>query len=139
MSRPTSAVVAEVRLRASGRCEYCQFPERHAVIPFEVEHIIPLKHRGLTEAANLALACFYCNRYKGSNVAGVVGPGVTVVRIFHPRTDSWNEHFAWDGPTVLALTDIARATISVLRINQPNAVAIRHVLMTDGLWSAAPI
>ena len=75
MSRPSVALNAEVRHRAGGRCEYCQFPEIHAVIPFEVEHVIPIKHGGLTDSANLALACFYCNRYKGPNVAGLVEPG----------------------------------------------------------------
>ncbi len=125
---------AEVRLRACGRCEYCRFPESHAVIPFEVEHIIPLKHGGITELKNLALACFYCNRYKGPNVAGLVDPGMMVVRLFHPRVDSWDAHFVWAGPELRALTDTARATISVLRINQPNAVAVRRTLMNDGLW-----
>ena len=41
MSRPNAVLVAEVRARAGGRCEYCRSPEAHAVIPFEVEHIIP--------------------------------------------------------------------------------------------------
>jgi HNH endonuclease len=103
-------------------------------MPFEVEHIIPLKHRGETAAANLALACFYCNRYKGPNVAGIAGPGGAVVRLFHPRLDAWGDHFAWDGPLLLARTDIGAVTIEVLRINLPNAMAVREVLMNEGLW-----
>lgn len=136
MSRPGVALVAEVRRRACGRCEYCQFPDLHAVIPFEVEHVIPLKHGGATESANLALACFYCNRYKGPNVAGIVEPGSLVTRIFHPRVDIWNEHFVWEGAVISARTDVGRATLNVLRINLPNAVAIREVLIADGLWAA---
>ena len=135
MSRPTAAMAAEVRRRASGRCEYCQFPETHAVIPFEVEHVIPVKHGGATEPENLAFACFYCNRYKGPNVAGLVGPGAVVTRLFHPRADVWDEHFAWDGAAIAPSTDVGRATIAVLRMNQPNAVAIRQVLMSEGLWA----
>jgi 5-methylcytosine-specific restriction endonuclease McrA len=74
MSRPSAALVVEVRRRARGRCEYCHFPETHAVIPFEVEHVIAEKHGGATETSNLAFACFYCNRYKGPNIAGLQNP-----------------------------------------------------------------
>jgi hypothetical protein len=136
MSRPSVALNAEVRLRAGGRCEYCQFPEIHAVIPFEVEHVIPIKHGGLTDSANLALACFYCNRYKGPNVAGLVEPGAVVTRLFHPRIDAWDDHFAWMEASIVPLTDVGRATIAVLRMNQPNAVAVREVLMREGLWNS---
>jgi len=137
MGRPGVALIAEVRRRADGRCEYCQFPEVHAVIPFEVEHVIPLKHDGATDSGNLALACFYCNRYKGPNVAGIVEPGAVLTRLFHPRLDAWRDHFAWEGATVVPRSDVGRATISVLRLNQPNALAIRQVLMSEGLWSGA--
>ena len=102
MSRPGAALAGEVRRRAGGRCEYCRSPEAHAVIGFEVEHIIPQKHDGATEAANLALACFYCNRYKGPNVAGFVAPGGVVTRLFQPRLDVWDEHFFWEGPVLSA-------------------------------------
>ena len=134
MSRPNAALVTEVRLRAGGRCEYCRSPEAHAVIPFEVEHIISLKHRGETTAANLAFACFYCNRYKGPNVAGITEPGGAVVRLFHPRLDAWADHFAWDGPLLVPRSDVGAVTIAVLRINLPNAMAVREVLMNEGMW-----
>ena len=64
MSRPNAALAAAVRERVGGRCEYCRFPIEHAMLPFEIEQVIPLKHGGTTIAANLAFACFYCNRYK---------------------------------------------------------------------------
>ncbi len=136
MSRPSAALNAEVRLRAGGRCEYCQFPEIHSVIPFEVEHVIPVKHGGSTDAANLALACFYCNRYKGPNVAGIVEPGAVVIRLYHPRRDEWGDHFHWKGASIVPLTNVGRATVAVLRMNQPNAVVVRDVLMREGLWNS---
>ena len=129
-----AALAAEVRQRAAGRCEYCRFPVEHAVLPFEIEHVIPLSHGGLTTEGNLAFACFYCNRYKGPNVAGFAQPGGSVTRLFDPRTDGWQEHFAWDGALVLPRTEIGAATIGVLRLNQPNAVAVRKFLMDEGLW-----
>ena len=134
MSRPGAALVAEVRSRAGGRCEYCRSPEAHAVIGFEVEHIIPVKHGGATTPANLALACFYCNRYKGPNVAGIAATGGVVTRLFHPRLDVWEEHFAWAGSSLIPRSDIGAVTITVLRINLPNAVAVREIQMGAGLW-----
>lgn len=51
--------------RGKGACEYCQLPQAVSAIRFEIDHVIPRKHRGRTIAANLALSCFYCNSYKG--------------------------------------------------------------------------
>ena len=41
-----------VRDRAGRRCEYCRLPEAESLVPFEIEHIIPRKHRGRTVAGN---------------------------------------------------------------------------------------
>ena len=135
MSRPSAALAAAVRQRAGGRCEYCHFPEKHAALSFEVEHVIPRKHGGTNTAGNLASACFYCNRYKGPNVAGIAMPGGAVTRLFHPRSDVWTEHFGWRGVLLEARSEIGSVTIDVLRMNQPNAVAVRQLLMEEGLWS----
>ena len=59
-----------VRDRSGGRCEYCRLPEAESLVAFEIEHIIPRKHRGRTVAGNLAWACIYCNGYKGPNLSG---------------------------------------------------------------------
>lgn len=132
--KPNAALCLLVRQRAGGRCEYCRFPEEHAVPAFEVEHIIPRKHGGPTADGNLALACFYCNRYKGPNVAGIDPDDGMVVRLFHPRLDVWDGHFHWSDGILLAKTAIGRVTIAVLRLNQPNAVAVRREFLAGGLW-----
>lgn len=54
--------------RAKEKCEYCLFPQSAALLTFEIEHIIAEKHGGTTEAANLALACPYSNRAKGTDL-----------------------------------------------------------------------
>jgi hypothetical protein len=54
-------------------------------MPFEIDHIIPRKHSGATVEGYLALACFYCNRYKGANIAGIDPPTGQVHPLFHPR------------------------------------------------------
>lgn len=57
--------------RAKERCEYCLFPQNAALLTFEIEHIIAEKHGGTTEAENLALACPYCNRAKGTDLGSI--------------------------------------------------------------------
>ena len=104
MSRPDQATEALVRARARGFCEYCRFPERFADTPFQVDHIIAEKHRGQTEIGNLAYACFYCNSYKGPNLAGIDPETKEIIRLFNPRKDSWNYHFQWNGPVLTGLT-----------------------------------
>jgi 5-methylcytosine-specific restriction endonuclease McrA len=59
----------DVRERADGCCEYCLLPEDQAFFPHEPDHIIAAKHGGETNAEDLALACFDCNRFKGSDIA----------------------------------------------------------------------
>ena len=60
-----------VRQRAGERCEYCRLPQAITPMPFEVDHIIARKHGGADEVENLCLACFYCNSFKGPNIAGI--------------------------------------------------------------------
>jgi hypothetical protein len=120
--------------RAGDRCEYCQFPQSFAELPFQFDHIIAKKHRGETAADNLSLACFYCNSYKGPNVAGIDPETKVLTPLFHPRRDIWESHFCWDGPELTGLTPIGRTTIEVLRINQPDAVAVRASLIEEGVF-----
>jgi hypothetical protein len=122
------ALVDLVRSRAGGRCEYCRFPRP----PFHIEHIIARKHGGPTIESNLALACVRCNFHKGPNLSGIDSQSRQIVRVFHPRSDSWEDHFQWDGPRLLGRTPIGRATIAVLEINQAMRIEARKRLIVDG-------
>lgn len=122
-----------VRRRAHGLCEYCQLAEVFSSLPFEIDHIIAQKHGGKTESANLALSCFYCNSYKGPNIAGVASDG-SIVRLFNPRADDWNDHFYWEGPILIARTPFGQATISVLNINHPDALIVRESLIDESVF-----
>ena len=124
----------EVFRRADNCCEYCLIPQAVTLLPHEVDHIIAQKHDGETVADNLCLACFACNSFKGSNVVGVDSVTKEVCRLFHPRRDVWSEHFYWDGPMLAARTTIGRATLAVLRINQPERVELRRLLLLFGDW-----
>jgi 5-methylcytosine-specific restriction endonuclease McrA len=88
MSYISAALRRSVSQRARDACEYCLFPQAAALFSLEIEHIIAEKHDGLTELINLALACPYCNRFKGSDLGSLI-PGQVNSRHFsiHEFTD----------------------------------------------------
>lgn len=94
----------------------------------QTNHIIAKQHGGAHEPDNLALACIHCNRYKGPNIAGIDPDTGELTRLFHPRTDEWHRHFAWNGAEIQALTAIGRVTVSVLFMNDPELVWMRSNL-----------
>jgi hypothetical protein len=120
--------------RAQSTCEYCHLSQEHSHLIFELDHVIATCHGGPTRASNLALSCYYCNRYKGPNLAGIDPVSRKLSPLFHPRRHKWTRHFRYDGPVLVGLTRIGRATIAVLRINDPDAVAHREALIEAGAW-----
>ena len=98
----------------------------------QIDHIIARQHGGSEDASNLALCCVHCNLHKGPNVAGIDSITQEVVRLYHPRRDKWREHFAWRGAVLIGLTSVGRATIQVLAVNDPNTIAVREALVTEG-------
>jgi hypothetical protein len=84
---------AAVAQRADERCEYCLIHERDSGFTHQVDHVISRKHGGPSNFENLALACVLCNRYKGSDVASINLTTGTLVRLFNPRHDRWNDSF----------------------------------------------
>ena len=115
-----------VRSRAGGRCEYCQLPQEHTTLTLQVEHIIPKQHWGDDEVSNLALACARCNLLKGSNLTGLDPDSGEVVRLFHPREQNWEEHFAWNGLNILGKTPVGRTTVWLLEMNGDDRLEIRE-------------
>ena len=116
---------AAVSHRAIHRCEYCHAPEGIFNLPFEVEHVIPLSRDGTDGETNLALACRSCNLHKSDQVTGIDQMKQQAVRLFHPRQDDWEEHFIVEIETgrVEGRTEIGRATVACLRINEPLQLA----------------
>ena len=112
-------------------------PQRFDVLPFELDHIIARKHGGETNLENLALSCYPCNAHKGPNIAGIDDGTGAVIRLFHPRLDSWADHFEWAGPELIGRTPIGRVTIQVLCINSPGRVALRRALLEECVFPPA--
>jgi len=134
MARPTRSQEAVVVRRARRRCEYCHFPEAASELPFHLDHIVAGKHRGPTAVTNLAWACFSCNLYKGTNIAGIDPVTGRMTRLFNPRRDVWSEHFGWADAWLRGKTAIGRTTIAVLAINSADSIAVREALRDEGLW-----
>jgi hypothetical protein len=130
-------VVAEsiertVRSRAGERCEYCRVSAAAYAVPFQIDHVIALQHGGRSELENLALACFHCNLHKGPNIGSLDPESATLVALFHPRKDRWAHHFEWNGAVIVGRSAIGRATVRVLAMNAPDAVAVREALIAEG-------
>lgn len=134
MSRITPEIRALVRERAASRCEYCHKPDAFGTYGYHVDHIVPLVHGGTSDSDNLAWACFECNVAKGRDIASYDRLTGLLTPLFHPRHDHWQDHFEFDGPTLIAKTAIGRVTISVLRLNHPDLIETRMLLMEAGRW-----
>jgi hypothetical protein len=122
----------QVYERAEGRCEYCLVPETVTLTAHQVDHIVALKHGGLTEADNLALSCALCNKHKGSDLASLDPETGEIAPLYHPRRDRWADHFQWVGAHIVPLTPVGRATVQLLQFNQSERVAERELLIASG-------
>lgn len=125
-----------VSIRANGCCEYCLLNQNDSFLPHEIDHIIAEKHRGTTTEDNLCLSCFDCNRYKGSDISSIDPDTDEVVPLFHPRRDTWSDHFRLDGAQIIPLTPTGRVTEYLLRLNDPERLARRTILIRLGRYPA---
>jgi hypothetical protein len=129
-----AALVELIYRRASHCCEYCRLPQTLSSVPFEIDHVVSKKHHGASILENLALSCFYCNSFKGPNIAGIDLESGQLSRLYHPRSDHWDEHFKWNGALLFGLTPVGRTTIDVLGINSPDCVRLRASLIREGVF-----
>jgi hypothetical protein len=129
-----AAVRRQVRERAGDCCEYCLLATEDAFFPHEPDHILAVKHGGVGALANLAWACFDCNRFKGSDIASRDVVSGELVPLFHPRMHRWDEHFQLAGGRIIPLTPIGRVTAFLLKFNLPQRVEVRNTLARTGQY-----
>ena len=115
--------------RAQGRCEYCLIHEDDGTYAHEPDHVIAEKHGGLTILENLALACFLCNRFKGSDLSSIDPMTNQVALLYHPRKQNWRRHFRLNAGRIEPLTTSGRATENLLQLNTQNNIRERLRLM----------
>lgn len=120
-----------VASRANFLCEYCLIAEADAFYGCEVDHIISLKHGGVSDLENLTYACAVCNRAKGSDIGSISTTG-EFTRFFNPRTDKWNEHFRVEEATIRPLTAIGEVTARILGFNESARVHEREEMIRFG-------
>lgn len=122
-----------VRQRASNRCEYCRLRQRHTpLFTFHIEHIHAKQHGGTDDPLNLALACNRCNRAKGPNLSSFDPATGQMVRLFNPRTDTWEAHFVFQGAVIVGCTPEGRATVELLKMNEAKRLRTRATLIVRG-------
>lgn len=132
MSDISPSLQAEVVLRAANRCEYCRLSQLGQEATFHIDHVIPRAAGGPTIPDNLALACVSCSLRKWAKQTATDPDSGEEVPLFNPRTQSWDEHFRWDGVRVVPLTPTGRATVAALAMNRPIIIAIRQEEMARG-------
>jgi hypothetical protein len=123
-----------VSARARECCEYCLIheddrPETHAI-----DHVIALRHGGLTEAENLALACAVCNNLKGTDLSAIDPLNKMIVPLFNPRTQIWDDHFELAGAEIIGRTATGRATVALLQLDSYERLSYRRNLAEAGRY-----
>jgi hypothetical protein len=129
-----AALRRQLRQRARNRCEYCLLAEEHAFFAHEPDHIVAEKHGGETTLENLALACFDCNRFKGTDIASLDPKSKRLTALFNPRARKWEEHFKIDKGKIIPLTVVGGVTERLLKFNLPERVEVRAILWRDGRY-----
>ncbi len=120
--------------RAQGSREYCRTPQAADEIAFQIDHVIARKHGGPSTADNLCLSCFHCNSSKGSDIATLSPRTRKLVALFNPRRQEWSRHFWWKGAYLVGRTEAGRATVVLLKINDPLRVELREGLIEEGAF-----
>jgi 5-methylcytosine-specific restriction endonuclease McrA len=118
-----------VRRRAGLRCEYCRIREEDLPFSaFHLDHIIARQHGGATSAENLAWSCHECNLHKGPNLSSVDPETRSIVPLFNPRIDTWNDHFQFVEFRIDGRSPVGRATVWALELNSPERLELRFSL-----------
>ena len=124
----------EVAKRANNRCEYCKLPKLPIQLKHEPDHIISRKHGGATSLGNLALACFDCNRHKGTDIASYDDLTGNLTAFFNPRTQIWTKHFQMQNAEISPMTPEARVVAKILQLNEAERIEQRQMLIELGIF-----
>ncbi len=130
-------LIRSVWTRANGCCEYCLMIQEFDDCAFEIDHIIAKKHGGRTVSGNLALSCFDCNSFKGSDIAGIDTRSLRLTPLFNPRRLEWRRHFRLQGAFIVGQTEVGRVTVSILHINDSFRVELRERLIDEEVFPKA--
>ncbi len=128
-SHVSESLRSELAARADYLCEYCLIHETDTFFGCEVDHVISVKHGGTSEANNLAYACMFCNRRKGSDTGSIDWETGEFVRFFNPRSDRWADHFGLNGASIESQTAIGAVTARILGFNDADRALEQEILI----------
>ncbi len=134
-ARISAELDRRIRAAARNRCGYCLSPQHLVMARLEIEHVIPIAKGGSDDESNLWLACPICNGHKSDKTTALDPETGETVALFHPRTQTWSEHFEWalDGLRIVGKTPIGRATVQALRLSDdPDALEVRSYWILAG-------
>lgn len=123
----------KIKESARHRCGYCQMPAELIYTQIEIEHIVPVSKGGTDDEENLWLACSNCNTYKSNLIEAIDPETQELVSLFNPRQQVWYEHFGFNSENpamIFGKTPCGRATVEALRINMPQMIAFRNLMVT---------
>lgn len=121
---------SKVAARAQFKCEYCLISERYSYFKFHVDHIVSKKHGGSNTLDNLSLSCPQCNLNKGTDIATLLEGTSHPVPFFNPRKEKWDDHFKLEASGIITPLSLkGKATIKIFKINQPDSVMERKLLL----------
>jgi HNH endonuclease len=136
----TTHVPADLRRLVASRaiylCEYCLVHESDTYLGCQVDHSISEKHGGATVAENLAYACTFCNRAKGSDIGSLTSAN-DFTRFFNPRIDRWADHFILRDEEIAPLSAIGEVTARILGFNAAERRVERSTLEQLGRYPSA--
>ncbi len=103
-------------------------------MPMTMDHIIPSAAGGSTTEDNLWLACRRCNEFKGARTRAIDPQTGIMVNLYNPRKQVWSENFMWseDGGEIIGKTACGRATVKLLKMNNPEIVVSRRLWVSVG-------
>ncbi|WLD11714.1 hypothetical protein [Planctellipticum variicoloris] len=73
-----------------------------------------------------------CNLREGSDLSSVDPVSSSIVPLFNPRTQIWQEHFRLDGVRLEGLSAEGRTTVEFLQLNSYERLAERSELAAAG-------
>lgn len=124
-----------VSARARECCEYCLIHEDDRPETHSIDHVIALRHGGLTEAENLALACAICNNLKGTDLSAIDPLSKMIVPLFNPRTQGWTDHFELiNSVEIIGRTATGRASVALLQLDSSERLSYRRLLAEAGRY-----
>ena len=124
----------KVRETSRFRCGYCLILQRYSPMVFQFDRYIPVSRGGTNDEENLWLVCGNCNNTKSDKTDAFDSVTDSIVPIFNPRTQIWNEHFEMSeaGAIIIGKTPIGRGTVEALKLNEERVVGVRQEWVSAG-------